>query len=163
MERFREYDNAAVGERVAELRRRLGLTQEEFAERLGASIATVRRMETGERGPSKAVLFRISQCFDVSLDALVDPDLFEAAAPGIAADFSASVFGEEPAAYYGKPLPEGVRRGGAYGEQGLREKEKLKALIGAAIDEMPVEVARQAAEMINTLRRMCHRIEDEEE
>ena len=163
MDRFREYDNALTATRVTMLRKQLGLTQEDFAEAIGVSTVTVKRIESGERGPSKDVLIRISQCLDISLDALMDPDSEREVRAGIAADYDASVVGEDPAAYYSRPLPEGVRRGGAYGTDGIKEKEKLKALIGAAIDEMPVELARQAAELINTLRRMSRTAEEEKE
>ena len=93
----------------------------------------------------------------------MDPDAEREVRAGIAADYDASVVGEDPAAYYSRPLPEGVRRGGTYGTDGIKEKEKLKALIGTAIDEMPVELARQAAELINTLRRMSRTAEEEKE
>ncbi len=162
MKQFREIDGAAVGARIAALRKRLGMTQEEFAEKLGVAPVTVRRMETGERGPNRTMLFRISQCFDVSLDVLADPDAYAAASPGIAADYGVSVLGEEPMSYHAGPLPEKTGRGGAFGEGGLREKEKLKALIGEAIDEMPVEIARQAAALINGLRNLCRDLPGEE-
>src|SRR5580692_13194370 len=40
-------DTNSVGERLRELRRRLGLSQEQLARRLGVSFATVNRWESG--------------------------------------------------------------------------------------------------------------------
>lgn len=37
---------------VSDLRRRLGLTQEQFAARFGFSVATLRHWERGDRAPS---------------------------------------------------------------------------------------------------------------
>lgn len=41
---------------VAELRRRLGLTQDQFAGRFGFSVATLRHWERGDRKPHGAAL-----------------------------------------------------------------------------------------------------------
>ena len=41
---------------VADLRQRLGLTQEQFAARFGFSVATLRHWERGDRAPSGATL-----------------------------------------------------------------------------------------------------------
>jgi putative transcriptional regulator len=41
---------------VAELRRRLGLTQDQFAGRFGFSVATLRHWERGDRSPQGAAL-----------------------------------------------------------------------------------------------------------
>ena len=42
-----------IKERIKELRKRLGLTQEAFAEKLGISVNTVRRWEYGKTKPSR--------------------------------------------------------------------------------------------------------------
>jgi transcriptional regulator with XRE-family HTH domain len=44
---------------VAELRKALGLTQQQFAQRLGTSITTVARWETTGRSPSGSTLLRL--------------------------------------------------------------------------------------------------------
>src|SRR5947208_2009141 len=44
----------AFAERVQEIRRRLGLTQEDLAARLGVSFATVNRWEAGRARPQRA-------------------------------------------------------------------------------------------------------------
>ena len=41
---------------VAELRSRLGMTQEQFAARFGFSVSTLRHWERGDRAPSGAAL-----------------------------------------------------------------------------------------------------------
>jgi len=41
---------------VAELRQRMGLTQEQFAARFGFSVATLRHWERGDRNPQGAAL-----------------------------------------------------------------------------------------------------------
>lgn len=51
---IREYQPYAVN--VAELRKRLGLTQEQFAARFGFSVATLRHWERGDRKPQGASL-----------------------------------------------------------------------------------------------------------
>ncbi|MEW6132011.1 MAG: helix-turn-helix domain-containing protein [Pseudomonadota bacterium] len=50
----REYQPYEVD--VAELRKRLGLTQEQFAARFGFSVATLRHWERGDRKPQGAAL-----------------------------------------------------------------------------------------------------------
>lgn len=50
----REYQPYEVD--VAELRKRLGLTQEQFAARFGFSVATLRHWERGDRSPHGAAL-----------------------------------------------------------------------------------------------------------
>lgn len=51
---FREYQRYEVN--VAELRKRLGLTQEQFAARFGFSVSTLRHWERGDRKPQGAAL-----------------------------------------------------------------------------------------------------------
>ena len=41
---------------VSELRRRMGMTQEQFAARFGFSVATLRHWERGDRTPQGAAL-----------------------------------------------------------------------------------------------------------
>ena len=41
---------------MAELRRRMGMTQEQFASRFGFSVATLRHWERGDRKPAGAAL-----------------------------------------------------------------------------------------------------------
>ncbi len=56
--------------RLRERRLRLGLTQEELAEKAEVARQTVSGIEAGQYGPSLAVALRIAQALDTSLDAL---------------------------------------------------------------------------------------------
>ncbi|HIS33135.1 MAG TPA: methyltransferase domain-containing protein [Candidatus Limivivens intestinipullorum] len=57
--------------KLAELRKRKGLTQQELAEILGVSHQTISRWETGAVLPDVSILPQISMYFDVSVDALL--------------------------------------------------------------------------------------------
>jgi len=56
-----------LGTRVYELRRRLILTQAQFAERVGVSNDTISRIERGIRSPSFDVLERLAKTLDVEV------------------------------------------------------------------------------------------------
>lgn len=60
-----------VGERLYELRKKHGLSQEAFAERLGVSRQAVSKWECGESIPDTDNLISISKMYNVSLDELV--------------------------------------------------------------------------------------------
>jgi DNA-binding transcriptional regulator YiaG len=53
---FRRYrdppENDITPREILELRKRLGLSQEQFSERIGASVDTLKSWETGRRHPS---------------------------------------------------------------------------------------------------------------
>src|SRR5579863_7411395 len=70
-------DTDSVGERLKDLRRRLGLSQEQLARRLGVSFATVNRWESGR-----------TQLSARSLAALAELEASAAAADGEADDGS---------------------------------------------------------------------------
>lgn len=53
-------------ERIKELRKKLGLTQTEFAERIGSAQNTITGYETGRRVPSSQVITLIARTFDVN-------------------------------------------------------------------------------------------------
>lgn len=53
-------------ERIKELRKELGLTQTEFAERIGSAQNTITGYETGRRVPSSQVITLIARTFDVN-------------------------------------------------------------------------------------------------
>ena len=55
-----------MGERIKELRKFLGLTQQEFATRLGSVQNTITGYETGRRTPSNQVIALICREFGVS-------------------------------------------------------------------------------------------------
>ncbi|MFH1637556.1 MAG: helix-turn-helix transcriptional regulator, partial [Candidatus Woesearchaeota archaeon] len=56
-----------LGARVYELRRRVNLTQAQFAERVGVSNDTISRIERGIRSPSFDVLERIAKALDIEV------------------------------------------------------------------------------------------------
>jgi len=49
---------------VKELRKQLGLTAEELAQKLGVSVGTVSRWETGRNKPSKLARHRLKEVLD---------------------------------------------------------------------------------------------------
>jgi transcriptional regulator with XRE-family HTH domain len=51
-----------TSELVKELRRRLGLTQEKFAARVGVTFPTVNRWENDRATPSPLAMHRIAEC-----------------------------------------------------------------------------------------------------
>jgi len=57
--------------KLYELRKRKGLSQEELANRLNVSRQTVSKWEVGESSPDMEKLVAISELFDISLDELV--------------------------------------------------------------------------------------------
>ena len=61
-------------ERIRNVRKALGLTQTEFAEKLGIKQNTMANIETGRRNASKQLLFSICREFGVNLDYLLHGD-----------------------------------------------------------------------------------------
>jgi antitoxin HigA-1 len=57
---------------VRAIRLFFGLTQEEFAERLGMSLSAISAVETGKRAVTKNLRVRIAQKFDVDDERLID-------------------------------------------------------------------------------------------
>lgn len=57
---------------IRRYRKRLGLTQEEFAVALGMSQASISRFETGERKPDVDDLIAIAKFFGCKVDDLID-------------------------------------------------------------------------------------------
>lgn len=55
----------------AELREEAGMTQEELAKRIGVSRSTVGSYEAGNSQPGYAVLIKMADIYDVSLDFLL--------------------------------------------------------------------------------------------
>lgn len=61
----------AVGKRIAEERKKLGMTRERFAELIGISAYYVGQVERGARKMSFDTLIKVSSCLHISLDYLV--------------------------------------------------------------------------------------------
>ena len=67
----KEIDNKAIGQRIRDERKKLGLSREEFAEIIGLSDYYVGQLERGERQMSLPVLVKIANCLHISLDYLI--------------------------------------------------------------------------------------------
>lgn len=64
------------GEKLRTLRKRQGWTQRELGTKLGfSSSAYIPFLESGQRKPNVALLLKVSELFDVSVDALVKDKL----------------------------------------------------------------------------------------
>ena len=61
------------GSRIAELRRKSGLTQEKLAELVGVDRSYIGYVERGQRNPSMGVVYRIAKVIGVSLAELFKP------------------------------------------------------------------------------------------
>lgn len=87
-----------MNERLKELRKALGLTQQEFAERIGSVQNTITGYETGRRIPSNQVVTLICREFNVNQDWLRtgEGEMFiEKNRDDEIADFVADIMGEE--------------------------------------------------------------------
>ena len=61
-----------LGQRFGRLRRAIGLTQAQFAERIDVQPETICRIENGKRTPSLGLLTRIADAFELDLHELMD-------------------------------------------------------------------------------------------
>jgi len=66
-------DNYKVGNQIASLRREKGLTGEQFAEKLGVSPQAVSKWENGKNLPETALLPRIADTLNTSIDSILIP------------------------------------------------------------------------------------------
>lgn len=64
-----------LGERIAEQRKKLGLSQEELAEKLNISQKSISKYERGDRRPSYEVLVLMAALFDVTTDYLLGEEI----------------------------------------------------------------------------------------
>ena len=60
-----------IGERIAECREKAGLSQSGLARIIGTSQSAVSMIESGERNPSYAMLYKIAPALGLGLDTLV--------------------------------------------------------------------------------------------
>ena len=60
-----------IGNKISELRKKGGLTQEELAEKLNVSRQTISKWECNETSPSLEDAGKLAKIFQVSLDALI--------------------------------------------------------------------------------------------
>ena len=68
-------------ERLYQLRRSRGLSQEQLAERIGVSRQTISKWEGGLSTPDLDKLIALADCFEVTLDALARADVNPAQEP----------------------------------------------------------------------------------
>lgn len=59
-------------ERIKQLRKEAGLTQDSFAKDLGVSTGTIAMWETGKRNPSYDMMLKLSKYFEVNFAELED-------------------------------------------------------------------------------------------
>lgn len=64
-------DNAEIGARVRAIRQRIGLTQEQFSEKIDVTAAYVSELERGMVGISVQTVKRIASEFGVSCDQII--------------------------------------------------------------------------------------------
>ena len=64
-------DYIALGQRIRDLRRKRGLTQEQLAELADLSVPYISHLERGTKTPSLAVLVRLADSLDVTVDRLL--------------------------------------------------------------------------------------------
>ena len=64
-----------IGNKIMELRKKNGLSQEELAEKVGVARQTISKWELGETAPDIKQSKELSIIFNVSLDELVDNDI----------------------------------------------------------------------------------------
>ena len=64
-----------IAENIKYLRKREGISQEEFAERFGVSRQSVSKWESGESTPDITKCLEIAQYYDISIDMLVSAPL----------------------------------------------------------------------------------------
>ena len=61
-----------IGRFLKELRKEMGITQEEFAEKLDVSSRTISRWETGANMPDISLLVNIAEIFNVSIPEIIN-------------------------------------------------------------------------------------------
>lgn len=64
-----------IGNKILELRKKLNITQEDLADKVGVSRQTISKWELGETSPDLKQAKELSKVFNVSLDELIDNDV----------------------------------------------------------------------------------------
>lgn len=64
-----------IGNKIMDLRKKMGMTQETLADKLGVSRQTISKWELGETSPDLEQAKNLSQIFQISLDDLVGNDI----------------------------------------------------------------------------------------
>lgn len=68
---YRRYNAMTMGQRIQQIRLELGLSQEEFGEKLGTTRQTVSRWELNQSYPELAKIVLISKLFSVTTDSIL--------------------------------------------------------------------------------------------
>ena len=68
---YRRYNAMTMGQRIQQIRLELGLSQEEFGEKLGTTRQTVSRWELDQSYPELAKIVLISKLFSVTTDSIL--------------------------------------------------------------------------------------------
>ena len=64
-----------IGNKISELRKKIGLSQEELADKVGVARQTISKWELGETSPDLKQSKELSKIFKVSLDELTGNDI----------------------------------------------------------------------------------------
>ena len=64
-----------LGEKILQLRKKSGLSQEELGEEVGVTRQTISNWELGETQPNPDQLKKLSKTFNVSVDEIIDNDI----------------------------------------------------------------------------------------
>lgn len=64
-----------IGNKISELRKKNGLSQEELAEKVGVARQTISKWELGETSPDISQSKKLSKIFNISLDELTNNDI----------------------------------------------------------------------------------------
>lgn len=62
------------GKQIKEFRKKLGLTQSQFAESVGFSFSYIAKVESGEKQPGRELITSISEKHNISIDTLLGLD-----------------------------------------------------------------------------------------
>ena len=68
---MKEFDRRVFGERLKQLRKDAGIGQNQLAEQLQLSNASISYWETGKQSPTAEAVFRLAVFFGVSADYLL--------------------------------------------------------------------------------------------
>ena len=86
----------ALGEKIQLRRRQLGFSQCEAAEMLDLSTSFFSRLERGERVASLETLIKISNCFELSLDFLLQESLTQNVSDSQKVELAQACTGKSP-------------------------------------------------------------------
>ena len=78
------FDNVKAGQKIADLRKNMGLTQDELASQLNISPQAVSKWENGRAMPELSLLVELAEILGSTIDAILFPD---AARPAANANF----------------------------------------------------------------------------